>query len=89
MFHNLVDSVAFKIVGVVKIFDSDELLKSSPRLLSLFNKTGLCRTTHDNGRGKRVGRCRNDEFRRKRVGVGGRCKRLSERGEIGRKGVNV
>ena len=76
MLHDLVDSVAFKIVGVVKIFDSDELLKSSPHLLSLFNKIGLRRTMHDDGRGKRVG-------------VGGRCKGLGERGEIGRKGVNV
>ena len=76
MLHNLVDSVAFKIVGVVKIFDSDELLKSSPRLLSLFNKIGLRRTTHDDGRGTRIG-------------VGGRRKGLGERGEIGRKGVNV
>ena len=76
MLHNLVDSVAFKIVGVVKIFDSDELLKSSPRLLSLFNKIGFGRTTHNNGR-------------EKRVGMGGRRKGLSERGEIGREGVNV
>ena len=90
MFHNLVDSVAFKIVSIVKVFDSNKLLKSSPRLLSLFNKIGLRGTAHDNGRRKRVGRCRNDEFGRKlRVGVGGRHKGLGERGEVGRKGINV
>lgn len=44
MLDNLVDGATFNVVGVVKIFDRDELLKSGPGEFCLFDEFSL--STH-------------------------------------------